>query len=204
MYKFIIVFLTLIFSTTCGSFEKPDFCGSLECPEYVTMSKEGDVEIREYLDSYWVTYETKGEDKSSGFMTLFNYINGNNETKEKMKMTAPVLRKINAKIPFASDENTSKMSFFLGEKYQSEQTKAPKPLSENTYLEKTGAKIVGVIYYSGFSSKDREREMLVKLGDQLIKMGAKFNTDYYFTAGYDSPAKLLFRHNELWVDLIVE
>ncbi len=223
MYKFSLSIIPLIFSIIASScskenfnvkvrddtiskektgFIKPDFCNKLDCPEYVTISKEGNIEIREYFESYWISTKVKEENYTPEFNDLFDYIKGENERKEKMKMTSPVLRQINATIPFTSDENLSKMSFFLGYKYQNEQ--APKPLNENIVIEKIEAKIVAVISYSQHSDKKKEKENLIKLGDYLNKIRAKFNTDFYYIAGYDSPFKLLFRHNEIWVDLIID
>ena len=198
MYK-ITLFIIASIIVAASAFEKPDFCGGLECPEYNSLMKEGDIEIREYQESHWVSTEMKGDNNSSGFRTLFNYISGNNETKEKMKMTAPVLKKISAKTPFTSDEVVSTMSFFLGYKYQNGE--APKPTNANTFLEKIAYKKVAVISYGGYSNKQKEQENLITLGDFLVKNDMKFTTDHYFTAGYDAPFKFIYRHNEVWVEL---
>ena len=51
--------------------------------------KTNDVyEIRKYSDR--LVIETATSNQNSGFRKLFNYISGNNQTKEKINMTAPV------------------------------------------------------------------------------------------------------------------
>ena len=45
-------------------------------------------EIRKYSDRLAV--ETATSNQNSGFRKLFNYISGNNQTKEEIKMTTPV------------------------------------------------------------------------------------------------------------------
>ena len=92
------------------------------------------------------------------------------------------------------------MSFFLGYKYQNGE--APKPMAANTSLETISYKKVAVISYGGYSNKQKEEEQLLELGNFLTKNKKKFSTEHYFTAGYDSPFKFYFRHNEIWVELI--
>lgn len=200
MYKITLLILASLTLSACA-FEKPKFCGGLECPEFNTLASEGKIEIREYQESNWVSTKMSGENNSSGFMTLFSYISGKNENNEKMAMTAPVLKKIQAKTPFTSDETLSTMSFYLGSKYQNGQGQAPKPTNDNTFLETIAYKKVAVIVFSGYSNKQKEQEQLMILGDYLKKNNIKFNTEYYFTAGYDSPFKFLWRHNEVWIEL---
>jgi hypothetical protein len=197
MYKLTLLVLASII-LAASAFQAPDFCNGIECPEFNSLMTEGTIEIREYPESHWVSTDMKGDNNSSGFMTLFKYISGNNEAQEKMKMTAPVLKKVTAKTPFTSDV-TSTMSFYLGSKYQNGQ--APKPTDANVYLQKIAYKKVAVITYSGYSNKGTEEKNLVALGNFLTKNNMKFNNEFYFTAGYDSPFKFLFRHNEVWVEL---
>merc|ERR1712032_132038 len=181
------------------AFEKPSFCGSLECPEYNVLSKSDNIEIREYQESRWVSTKMQGENNGPAFGTLFNYIRGENETAEKMDMTAPVLKKIDAKVPFTSDDNVKIMSFFLGYKYQN--GKAPKPTNANVFLETISYKKFAVITYSGYSKKQSEQENLIVLGDFLKKNNMAFNNEYYLVSQYYSPFKFIWRHNEVWVEL---
>jgi hypothetical protein len=116
-------------------------------------------------------------------------------------MTAPVLSKINSKTAFTDDEEVFTMSFFLGYNLQKEGT-APIPEEEQVFLHKLESKRYGVISYSGYSNKSVQEENLRKLGNYLAKNEVKFNSNYYFFAGYDSPFTFFNRHNEVWVELI--
>ena len=106
-------------------------------------------------------------------------------------MTFPVVRNMST---------VGTMSFFLGNKYQNGE--APKPIGENTFIEKFPSKKVGIISYGGYTSKEKEQEQLKTLRDFLINKNIKFNIDNHFTAGYDAPNKVSNRHNEVWVELI--
>lgn len=51
-------------------------------------------------------------------------------------------------------------------------------------------------FTNDFSAWQKEA---VALGEALKKDGlSDFETDYYWTAGYDAPFKLFNRHNEIW------
>ena len=201
MYKlFILSFIIM----SAYSFKAPDFCHGLDCPEFKLISSQDNIEIREYSDSFWVSTLMKSENqddlKRKGFWTLFNYINGKNEKKEKISMTSPVLLKVNSSNSFTKNESIFTMSFFLGYKNQNEF--APKPEDSNTFLEKLESRKYGVISYSGFNNKKKQEEHLSKLSTYLLENNYKFNENYYFVAGYDSPFKLFFRHNEVWIELL--
>ena len=180
------------------NFNPPSFANGLDTPEYKNIFNDGNIEIREYKESFWVS--TEEVNSQSGFWKLFNYIRGENSTEEKISMTSPVVRTIAAKTPFSSNDTLGKMSFYLGKKFQNGD--APSPIGEGTYIEKVPFKRVGIISYGGYTSKEKELENLKKLGDFLTSKGYKFLTENYFTAGYDSPFKFWFRHNEVWVELI--
>lgn len=190
---------------TSSTFTPPSFANGYETPEYKTILTEDNIEIREYVESYWVTTDMKNsstdkEVQKSGFWKLFGFISGQNSKEEKISMTSPVVRTISAKMPFTSDEKMGKMSFYLGSKYQNGD--APTPNGENCYIEKVPCRKFGIISFGGYTNKEKEMEHLKKLADFLNAKSYKFSTDNYFTAGYDSPFKFWFRHNEVWVELL--
>lgn len=63
-----------------------------ESAEYKVIESEGKFEIREYPDLMLAAITSKVEDENSGggFMKLFRYISGANESKQKIAMTTPV------------------------------------------------------------------------------------------------------------------
>ncbi len=192
----LIVFASM--TQAAQSWEAPSFCGGIECPEFKRLTPEGEFELREYSKSRWVSTAMNGDNRS-GFMTLFGYISGKNERNEKMAMTAPVIKKISAKIPFTEKEMNMEMSFYMNSKYQNDD--APKPTDKDTYLSEMKKTKFAVITYSGYSNQEKEQENLKRLGSYLLKNDIKFKSDYYVTAGYDSPMHFFNRHNEVWVEL---
>ena len=208
MKAIILIILTaMVLKSAISSTEwiAPSFCGSLECPKFSVVQKLSDsIEIREYEDSNWVSVDMKGEKEKSGktsFWSLFNYISGKNSESKKIAMSAPVLKKLNAKTAFTADENYGNMSFFLGYNFQDNEV-APKPTENGVYLNRLQSRKYGVISYSGYSNEKDQLDNLVRLGTYLSSQNIKYVNDYYFNAGYDSPYKFFNRHNEVWVELI--
>ncbi len=200
MHKFIIsalaislINLTLMTQST-NAFEAPSFCNGIECPEYKLLSSKGEIEMREYKKSYWVSTSTKSDNRN-GFFTLFNYISGKNDRSEKMDMTAPVIRKISKK----NKDDNIEMSFYMNYKYQNDN--APVPLDNNTKLTTIEATKFAVIIYSGNANKEVQEEHYETLRNNLNDNKVKYNKDYYFTAGYNSPWDPV-KHNEVWIELI--
>jgi hypothetical protein len=208
MKAIILILLTAMVlksATSSSKWVAPSFCGGLECPKFNVVQKINDaIEIREYENSNWVSVGMKGDkDKSrkTCFWSLFNYISGKNSESKKIDMSAPVLMKYDAKIPFTAEENHGTMSFFLGYKFQEGEV-APKPTEDAVYLNKLESKKYGVISYSGYSNEKDQLENLVKLGTYLNSQNIRYVNDYFFYAGYDAPYKFWNRHNEIWVELI--
>jgi hypothetical protein len=173
------------------TFNPPNFSNGLDTPEYKSILNEGNIEIREYKESFWVT--TEDLNSQSGFWKLFNYISGENSSQEKINMTTPVLRNISFK------NSSGTMSFYLGKKFQN--GIVPKPNGENAFIEKIPFKKVALIVYDGYTNKEKEYEKLKILGDFLTMRNIKFSSENYFFAGYDAPYKTSNRHNEVWVEL---
>ncbi|GAB5571932.1 heme-binding protein 2 isoform X1 [Prionailurus iriomotensis] len=53
--------------------------------------------------------------------------------------------------------------------------------------------------FDGFSSAQKNQEQLLTLASMLREEGKVFNEKVYYTAGYNSPFKLLDRNNEVWL-----
>jgi len=77
--------------------QKPWFCGSLHCPEYVVIKKTDHYEKRCYDDSLWAASSFVSEKPTTGlrvmYRELWSYFNGNNHEHSTMKLTTPVLLK---------------------------------------------------------------------------------------------------------------
>ena len=113
---------------------------AVEEVEYETIKENQVYEIRKYSDR--LAIETLSTNQNSGFRKLFNYISGNNQKNEEIKMTAPVTQvKKNGKMT---------MQFYLPSKFNKENT--PSPSSPDVKLLDIKGGYYAVIKYSGRAS----------------------------------------------------
>ncbi|OWF45245.1 heme-binding protein 2-like [Mizuhopecten yessoensis] len=178
--------------------KKLDLCNGLGSPDYsvVYTNKTGNYEVRQYPESHWVTtYSTGIEyDKASrsNFRKLFNYIDGKNVKDEKVTMTCPVIVLVTPG-PGPTCTSNFSMSFFVDPA-----AKAP-PASGDKNIQFTTIPAVKVYVrdFPGFANYEKYREeglsLMSAIGDTSL-----YHTEFYYTAGYDSPFKLFNRHNEVW------
>jgi len=174
----------------------PAFANGLESPEYTVLEKNEEYEVREYKASSWVTTADESMDldskNNSMFWKLFKYIDKGNQTGEKIAMTCPVLIKV---VPGQGPACESKftMSFFLPPRDEA----YPKANDETVFHSELPAIKVYIRSFSGFApikDKLREAEALAK----ALPESAEYDKDFWTFAGYDSPFKLMNRHNEIW------
>ena len=131
-----------------------------------------------------------------GFLRLFDYIQGANVKKMKIPMTAPVAVQIQpGQGPFCKNNFT--INFFVPFE---DQANPAAPTDENVYISSFPAFTAYVKVYGGFSNFTDVQKYSEELSEELVKdgLGHTFREDLFFTAGYDSPFKLLNRHNEIW------
>lgn len=184
-------------SAMYSSQKKPAFCNGLDCPNFNVINTTSNYEERVYEESHWVTTEMMNIDYDQAtrpmFMRLFDYISGNNVKKEKIDMTAPVINRI---IPGQGPacKNHFTMSFYMSSSVKS----PPQPSDKNVYLSSLPQQKVFVAQYGGFSSKSEMLKQAHDLATALQRDGKRFNELFFYTAGYDSPFKILNRHNEIW------
>jgi hypothetical protein len=206
LVPFVLLINFSLFSFSLSA-SAPSFCNGLECPEFSVISQSDNIEIREYKTSHWVSTNLNNghqdDLRKTGFWRLYNYITGKNEQKLKINMTAPVLFKINASTAFSEEDQVYTMSFYLGDKFQSDDSSssAPIPTEQGVFLQKLESNRYAVISYSGYSNQFKQEENLRNLGSYLKSNQIKFNDSHYFFAGYDSPYRVFNRHNEVWVEL---
>eukprot|EP00667_Euglena_gracilis_P023655 EG_transcript_26804 len=197
------IFLTALALLHAGhaSWEQPWFCHDIDCPRFTNASAAG-IEIRAYTESRWVKTNLTGATDDAyeaaveaGFRRLFRYISGENAAKAKIPMTAPVLVTVH---PGAGPNcnTTFTVAFFVPFAFQAQ---TPEPSSPAVFLEANPAGKVAVLSYGGRASGwETPRAKLLTLAAALQKQGIAFDDSKYATAGYDSPFRLLNRHNEVW------
>ncbi|MGH0142877.1 UNVERIFIED_CONTAM: hypothetical protein FKN15_026732 [Acipenser sinensis] len=166
----------------------------LDFPKFDTVDSESaDYEERHYEAAKWVstvvTANEENEAAKKGFWKLFNYIQGKNEKGTKIEMTIPVLKLV------THGSTSYTVSFFVPFLHQSSPLA---PSEEEVIIEEKGEMTVFVRCFGGFVRGDKNSGEARLLAESLKRDGKSFQEDFYYTAGYDSPFKLLNRHNEVW------
>lgn len=175
------------------------FSTGYQSPKFTPEESKGqDYEVRTYHATTWVsTTVSEMEEEaalSTGFRRLFSYIQGKNQSKAKVEMTAPVTCLMD---PGAGQSpGTFTVSFFLPEKHQAE---PPQPTDPEIFCENRKEFTAYVRTFGGFANPQMRQEERLKLLECLQRDGVLFQDQPYYTAGYDSPLKLTNRQNEVWV-----
>jgi len=151
---------------------------------YELVKENKEYEIRKYSDRLVIeTNSTEG----NGFRKLFNYISGNNEKNQEIKMTVPVTQEVK--------NGNMTMQFYLPLKFNKDN--APKPSNSDIKILTTEGGYYAVIKYSGRSSDKN----FLKNKDMLEKQLKKDNITILsppIRASYNSPFTLpMFKRNEV-------
>ncbi|XP_058095328.1 uncharacterized protein LOC131240846 [Magnolia sinica] len=190
----------------------PPTCNRIECPKFEVILVGNGFEIRRYNLTMWTSTSpiqdiSLVEATRTGFLQLFNYIQGNNDYKEKIEMTAPVITQVvPSDGPFCSSMFV--VSFYLPQKNQ-----ADPPPAENLHVQKWGLKYVAVRQFSGFASDYGVGQEAAALYNSLVESGwstlidkalAADPTSTYTVAQYNSPFEFKNRVNEIWMMVDME
>jgi effector-binding domain-containing protein len=198
-----LLFLPLFFSGAAMATEEP---------KYIVESKTAHYEIRKY--SATLVAETQIEAKfdeagNQAFRILANYIFGNNQSKTKVAMTAPVTQQpaqtssekiaMTAPVNQIKNENGFLVQFTMPEKFT--MATIPVPKDSRVKIREIPAQRVAVYKYSGGWSESRYNKKLAKLRSELQKDGLQTVGEPVF-ARYNPPFQLWFlRRNEIWLSL---
>lgn len=178
-------------------------------PEYQVLLRDGEFEIRAY-PSLSVAETLVAADYPEagriGFNRLAGYIFGGNTRREKMAMTAPVLREadgeeiaMTAPVLQQTEGRHWRMSFVMPAGYSLETL--PIPLDADVALKQLPAKKVAVLQYSGSLSEGVIARNSQKLLDWLNQRSLKPISPAR-SAAYDPPWTMpMLRRNEIHVDL---
>lgn len=198
----IAVILPLLFTLSLAASiaqDEPVFCHDLDCPRYTLVAKKNGYEIRNYAPSKWVgtTFTGSSYNKATqdGFNLLFKYISGANYANEKIPMASPVATKI-VPGPGSTGEKNFTVLFFTPFAYQAN---TPTPTDPRLALVSLPAITAYVASFGGFESDAELQEHTSELVSYLDKDGVAYVKDFYFTAGYDPPFRVIGRHNEVWL-----
>uniref|UniRef100_A0A3B3SFB1 Heme-binding protein 1 n=1 Tax=Paramormyrops kingsleyae TaxID=1676925 RepID=A0A3B3SFB1_9TELE len=175
------------------------FCSeSKECLLFDLVCRTADYEVRHYDPVKWVSTDAEayfmGVGAAMAFRRLFKYISGANEDGVKMDMTAPVLVKIPEDRKMWEPAIYT-LSFLLPSEYQDN---PPNPTNEKLYFTDMPDMKVYVRSYGGWMLSLTSKLHSHILIRALDRAHAPYNTSFHYSLSYDSPMKLLNRHNEVW------
>jgi hypothetical protein len=154
---------------------------------------ENKVEIRAY--SAMVVAKTSLEGASfdqygsQGFRSIASYIFGNNQNKQKIAMTSPVIM-----------EQGSEASMYFVMPKQYAKNELPNPNSSNVNITEVGAKRLAVIRFGGWANDKRIEKHQLKLKQILDEAKISYKEPFLFMA-YNAPWDIIARRNEVAVEL---
>ncbi|XP_053275776.1 uncharacterized protein soul5l [Pleuronectes platessa] len=197
----VLAFLALVASAggSVGPSSNHSFCTeSKECLQFELVCKTDEYEVRHYSPTRWVSTDAEayfmGVGAAMAFRRLFQYITGANDGGVQMDMTAPVLVKIPEETRMWEPAIYT-LSFPLPAAYQD---KPPTPTCDKLYFTEMPEMDVYVRSYGGWMLSVTSRLQSHMLTKELQRVRASYNHSYHYGVGYDSPLKLLNRHNEVW------
>jgi hypothetical protein len=160
---------------------------------YTVIKEYDDFEIRQYEASLFtsVTLKMGAYNKASrkGFSILGGYIFGANEKKESISMTSPVSMSL-------EDEMT--MMFMVPKEFSKETL--PKPENQNIEFIQMPEKKMAAITFGGWANDKKIEQYKAKLISVLAENNIKHNNTFS-VLGYNPPYEVLFRRNEIIVEL---
>ena len=158
---------------------------------YKIVKENKNYEIRKYSDR--LVIETNSI-KGNGFRKLFNYISGNNQTKEKINMTAPVTQ--------VKKNEGMTMQFYLPSKFNLDS--APTPSNSEVKLLSVKGGFYAVIKYSGRSSDKNFIKHKYILEEELKKNNILI-LGPPIKASYSSPFTLpMLKRNEVMFEIDIK
>lgn len=186
---------------------------SIEEPAFTVDLKAEHYEIRKYSANIVAETKIESEFEDAGnraFRILASYIFGNNTSKSKIAMTAPVTQKV-------SDESTSEkismtapvsqiktsggylVRFAMPHQYTLDSI--PKPNDSRVKIIQVPERKMAVYKYSGSWSESHFEENLKEFKSDLVKDKIQTIGEPIF-ARFNSPYQLWFlRRNEIWLEL---
>ncbi len=180
--------------------------GKYEQPKYEVVSKSGNIEIRDYAGATVAEVALDGQRKEElehGFKLLAGYIFGDNQARQELQLTAPLVQQSaqNLKIPMTAPVTQQgygkvwTVRFFMPSHYQPESL--PMPKDGRIKLVRVGPEKMAAIRFSGWASEKQLIERTTELRGYLNrKHMATFGEPIF--AYYNPPWTLPFlRRNEV-------
>ena len=159
---------------------------------YEIVKKNEIYEVRKYSDR--LVIETEISNQGSSFRKLFNYISGNNEDNEKIKMTTPVTQ--------VEKKGSMTMQFYLPSRFNKDNI--PNPSNPDIKILNIKGGYYAVITYSGRTSDKNFIKHKNILEDELKKDDISILSPPV-KATYDGPFTLpMRRRNEVMFEINIK
>ena len=184
MKKFLsIVFLGLIITSNSMSYEEAN---------YEVVKKNEVYEIRKYSDR--LAIETDISNEGNSFRKLFNYISGNNDKNEEIKMTTPVTQ--------IEKKGNMTMQFYFPSRFNKENI--PSPSNPDVKILNIKGGYYAVIRYSGRAS-DKNFIKHKSILENELKKDNMIILSPPIKATYDGPFTLpMNRRNEAMFEINIK
>ncbi|XP_020231127.1 heme-binding protein 2 [Cajanus cajan] len=184
----------------------PPTCKRIECPSYDVIQVGNGYEIRRYNSPVWIS-NTPIQDISlveatrTGFLRLFDYIQGKNNYKQKIEMTGPVISEV-----LPSDGPFCESSFVVSF-YVPKENQANPPPAKGLQVQRWKTVYAAVRQFGGFvkdTDVGEEAAALkasiagTKWGAAVEKSKSAGHASVYTVAQYNAPFEYDNRVNEIW------
>jgi hypothetical protein len=200
--KKICALLTALFLGSCGVNAM-----AIEEAAYKVIKSAENLELRDYSAHIVAETLVDGDLEDAGskaFRKLFKYISGENRTRTKVAMTAPVSQeaageKISMTAPVGQQRVEGKwaVSFMMPAEYTMESL--PEPLDPSVVLRQVPPRKMAVVRYSGFWSENNYLENKQKLEKWIKEAGLTVEGEPIW-ARYNPPITPWFmRRNEIMI-----
>lgn len=186
-FLYTIIFIFLVLLSLSGT-----IMSQVSEPKFKVVASHGNIEIREYDPILVAQVKVGGERKnaiSEGFKILADYIFGNNVSRQKINMTAPVIQQE------SKDGGYWHIRFVMPFEY------LPRPNNSQIELLAVLAKCYAVIRFSGLASQDSLQKHLERLR-KYVKVEKIHPTGDPIFAFYNPPWTMPFlRRNEIMIEV---
>jgi hypothetical protein len=180
---------------------------AIEQAEYSVLDTHDELELRRYEPQILAETEVDGDFGEAGnvaFRRLFAYIRGDNRSRTKIDMTAPVTQEtasekiaMTAPVTTEGGDGSWRVAFVLPATYTWET--APEPTDELVTLRQVPGRLVAAVRFSGRWKHERFLEQEKLLEALLERHGLRRAGDTVY-ARYDPPFKPYFmRRNEVLI-----
>jgi effector-binding domain-containing protein len=164
-----------------------------ETPKYSVIKKQEEIELRQYSGYIQAEVDIVEKDYKSaierGFNVLAGYIFGNNVSRQRIEMTAPVQASQSQKIAMTTpvtvtgDDNFT-VAFIMPSEYTLETL--PTPKDGRIYFTHIPAHQMAAIRFSGYFQQENIRKNKQRLRLWLEQQGLETEGDF-IVAGYNPP-----------------